>query len=104
MKLLYIIGIIYLLAGCATEYSFVIHPDHTVEAKSKSYREFAYFKMQYNPDTKLFEVIAVGVTDDTSEVVTAAIQAGAAIIPTLTQQQAFDYMNKYGTPPPNVVR
>jgi hypothetical protein len=62
-----------LVMGCATKYSLQIDPDGTVKAKSSSYREYAYFNMIYNPETGYFEVVAVGVTDDTSEVVTAAL-------------------------------
>ena len=62
-----------LLSGCATTYHVEIQPDGTVIADTSSRREYDYFSMKFNPETKLFEVIAIGVTDDTAEIVIAGM-------------------------------
>jgi len=86
-RLIYLFGalffviFLYFTLGCATRYSLEIRPDKTIIAKSSSFREFAYFKMQYNPETHFFEVVAIGVTDDTAEVVTASVQTVGDVVP-----------------------
>ena len=71
--------LIILMAGCATTYSMTITKDPVteritkVEAQTRSFREAAMFRLIYNPTTGYFEILAVGVTDDTSEVVGKAV-------------------------------
>lgn len=72
MKTLLILLVI-LLSGCATTYHVEIQPDGTVIADTSSRREYDYFSMKFNPTTNQFEVIAIGVTDDTAEIVTAGM-------------------------------
>lgn len=75
------ISILMLLSGCATTYHVeVTKPDGTrVLADSRSYREFALFQLAYDPAVNLFTVTAVGVTDDTAEVVGQAVGVVGAI-------------------------
>jgi hypothetical protein len=69
----FLIVLLLVLTSCATTYKLKILPDNRIEASSRSYREFAYFDMRWNPETTAFEVVAIGVTDDTSEVVKEAL-------------------------------
>lgn len=84
-RLIYLFGalffviFLYFTLGCATRYQLIVHEDGRIEATSRSYREFTYFKMQYNPETHFFEVVAIGVTDDTAEVVTASVETVGGI-------------------------
>ncbi len=77
-----------LSAGCATTYDLEVKKtDGTyVKAHSRSFRKAALFELVYNPTTGVFKVVAVGVTDDTAEVVKAAVGvvgevAGAVVNP-----------------------
>ena len=79
MKTLMILAVLFLV-GCKTTYHVEVQPDGTVIADTSSSREYDYFSMTFNPATNQFEVIAIGVTDDTSEIVKAGIQAGAGAL------------------------
>lgn len=86
--------IIFLIAGCATRYHVEItKPDGThVLATSESYREFALFQLAYDPTVNLFTVTAVGVTDDTAEVVGQAV----GVVGTIAETAAKAYLGPVG--------
>jgi hypothetical protein len=77
---LFLATLLYLVTGCATTYEVKVFPDGRVEAESKSYREFAVFQLEFDPITKHFYINAVGVTDDTSEVVEKVVGATGQVV------------------------
>lgn len=71
--------VLLFIGGCATRYDLVIEKDAIsgnvtkIEGHTKSYREAAMFRFVYNPENGGVELLAVGVTDDTAEVVSSAV-------------------------------
>jgi hypothetical protein len=65
--------IVVLIAGCGTHYHIEKKLDGTIVADTRSSRSYQYFDLAYNPETGMFRVIAVGVTDDTAKIVEVAV-------------------------------
>jgi len=81
MKTFFVILILLLLTACRTQYELTIERDGlTIKGKSSSYREYALFSMEYNPATHDISLIAVGVTDDTAEVVRDVVAVGGDVV------------------------
>jgi hypothetical protein len=83
MKTVIICGILalFILAGCATTIHVEKKPDGTIVMDSSSTREYEYFEILYDPTTGYFKLIAVGVTDDSSETVQTIFKYGVEVLP-----------------------
>jgi hypothetical protein len=64
---------LFTLTGCGTHYHIEKFADGRIVADTRSSRSYEYFDLAYNPDTGMFRVIAVGVTDDTAKIVEVAV-------------------------------